>query len=1372
MPRAHQYLLILSLTAATAFAQTGTHFPLRDHDAVSFHDALWIASPRGLFEYRPAENIWSIRGEGTGLRSSTITRLASDGDVLWMGMDQGVTRHDAHANTFLYYDSSDGIPPGRTLAIGFEDDYVWVGTESGAARYDRLIEQWQTFDASRGLAGTRVTAIAPRQGLVYLCTDEAVNEYDPRYERWRQFRPDTGGLRARDAFLTAGYLWILREHDLVRFDYASHVFQPHALGEIGGCGDILRIIIEGDSFWLVTARGLWLYDALADGFRPFQEITNLPETVIRTAAFSPDGSAIWFSTTSGLSRYDRGTRTWQYFTPAGGLPGTDFSALFLSGTDPVGITGTDLVWYRQTENRWQVQPLPQTVAKRPDAWYGIAGASGTWLDVAPSVRLSLTGSRTAWLIRDPGSASEVAKRNDLKAALDLGAGRSVTATYNDADFNDVMEGVMYRGARNDALQVVQWGDLRTERGGRQLLQSFGLFGAGGRMALGARTEKYHRSLVELSAASGHRTTAITSDFFQGRTRVTTAVVRDIDYRRRSIYALDNGGIPSPVESGSVRVFATLVPGEAWSLNHLVDTAIAGVRESWRELAAGRDFSVDAGNGELRLAQAIGTSQRLAAAYTVAGTQRTVLLAAGDSSNHERRNIYFLRGLGIIPATLEVTMSDASGRSIPLSRYGLDDDADGRIDPQHVDHPAGLLRFPAERPFPDQVYTDSARSDVRMNVRFETSTSGVALTHANIVRGSERILVDGLPVRAGDDYVLDYTSGFLLFTRDGVLNDESRVEVHYEYTDHATNERMTPVTLTISPSDNTQASVTAAQFRPRGSAHDATLLHGMAEGRIETGGLDLRLVPEFSRTMSDSAAGNAFALLATASTATTRVSVQMRRSEPGAVDAFPRLFPGGRLTSETAANGEYDAVPGLRLFADWRRRGGVALPDGRETMDELADAGVQWYEAGLPSLTLRAENLFDRAGEVSNRRLGLRLDVDWVPTPRALDLLGLAGASISGIVHVGRERSHTGGDAVTDNGHRHWYLRTVVSPVAQTMINAHYRGDEQDRAATGGAMLPFRSTQRLFADLVMESVRGLSLGTRITSDLAILYHGVPATTWDATGQTTFQFTSRFSPGLLAGVLPQWTLEANVQQSHSGTARDGGGFQPMLLSLLRSIPAAAQSSVDATMVEAKAEWRPAPEVVCILTGRYTETTVGMLSTRYADLRRDLIQRLDYRPTSMSLTSLQFAYTNGSTPWSAFDRYAPTAWIEHRWNRTVLTRVTINASLDQRRQGRDRITTWDVAPAASITLTFTPAFIERIELRNDLGYRLTTTRTDPDPILRIVADRALPSLSNIVYLDFHPLSSSYMRVQHALTHHIATAAQTARTVQSLTVQLVLQL
>lgn len=1328
-------LLLSAACVPYAAGQVRVHYPDRAYSTLSYGGSQWIASPRGLYRYRFDDKVWSAYGPQNGLLSTEVSSLDVRNDVLWIGQRGGITSFDLRSNTMLHFDSTQGFSAGAVRAAAFEEDYVWTGGSRGAARYDNLIEEWQRVTEGEGLTGTAVHAIVPMDDRVFLATSAAINEYDPRYERWRSYTPP-GDDVVLDAFTAGGWIWLLRERDLLRFDPEARVFSLYPLDGFTGA-DIREIAVIGGNFWIITGKDLWLYESGTDALRPFLELEQVPEReTLDAVALSTDGSIVWFSTAAGLTRFDRSTSEWLYYTTASGLPDVPIRALFALGDGVVAFSDDALVYYRTDQERWYSFPLLEGDAAS-GARYSLDPAEGSFIDFGKDIRLDLSGTRTAWLFENPFGnedlfmQDEISSRNDLKARLDFGNGRRISALYNDSDFEDVTYGVEYRGARDDVLQSLQWGDMRIDQGNHLLEQSFGVFGIGGRAVYGDRSERYGRSFFEVTGVSGHKTTATATDAFYGRTRFSEESIPDFAWQKNTWYHLRTDRQHLPLAADAVTIYLQLSPPKdhpSW----IADAEIAGIRGDWLQLIEGRDFFVDPDNSLIRFH--VQEDRPVYAAVIRRGeTQEELLLGNAYEQPLMIHNRYFVGGTEIIPSTFHLSITDVLGGAVPLSQFGLDRNGDGQVDHEFMDYRAGILHFPEDRPFPPAAYDSTSQHTYTMKTYFEAFSVGYRLRQRRIIRGSERVLVDGLQMTAGEDYILDYSSGFLLFTRDGAVQDDSRIEVQYEYVRPRTSERFTRVGVTVSPSDFAQGSASGGQFHRIGDDDPVQFAQARAEVRWQSEALDLRVQPEYKATWSDSTNGQAAGLTATLSTPQARISLQSTLRDHGFAEPVTSTFAHGRLLDEHRVDAEYDLLPSLRAFAVWTKRSGYDRLQENSTKDMFTYGGMQWVGQGLPSFTLRGERFEETMAHMSRDRTGGRLDVYWIPNTTLLESVGFSTVRISGYTRFSEE-DVSGGLFPGQYRNRNYFLRTVFAPRPLFTVNAYFQSDQRMQKL-GGSYTDDRSNDKLYLDVIMEQLRGISFAARITRD--IQEFATTGSAYNSYLRAYSQGSLRLSPGTWISTLTPITLYLTASRSTSRymsdlTERSG---------VFSETTGRSETESISDLFESRVEWRPASTFLYSVTGRYIESGTATWSSYYGGVRRELIQRVDLRPDSRTLYAAQLSMTRINEHQSVSYRtaYLPSFWAEYRVSKSLLLRLMMNSMWVSFASWSSNGDLMELTPAVNITMSFHDLpILRRIELRDDVSFTYSESRQWATTWIQRI-------LQNSFYCDWYPHQVLLIRMRY---------------------------
>ena len=84
------------------------------------------------------------------------------------------------------------------------------------------------------------------------------------------------------------------------------------------------------------------------------------------------------------------------------------------------------------------------------------------------------------------------------------------------------------------------------------------------------------------------------------------------------------------------------------------------------------------------------------------------------------------------------------------------------------------------PFPIEVYQDEPSSLFTIEYSYQANLNIFQLSHENIVPGSERVTVDRVLQRPDVDYSLLPTSGLFIFFEHVLLDEDSVIEVAYQY----------------------------------------------------------------------------------------------------------------------------------------------------------------------------------------------------------------------------------------------------------------------------------------------------------------------------------------------------------------------------------------------------------------------------------------------------------------------------------------------------------------------------------------------------------------------------------------------------------------
>jgi hypothetical protein len=268
--------------------------------------------------------------------------------------------------------------------------------------------------------------------------------------------------------------------------------------------------------------------------------------------------------------------------------------------------------------------------------------------------------------------------------------------------------------------------------------------------LGGNTKlRYKKQTFDLQG--GKLKSTLRNDYFTGRSTNIAATILDINYRKNMFYYIY--GAPQMITRDTDTVFID----DQNPFTNTIDTrtgfTVAGIIGDFNPFINGIDYYLDYQNGIIHFLRQRSNSDMIVLKID----DQEIILQTDSIPGQTLENIYYI-GPDIIPNSLILTITDTLGQIQALSDFGLDDDNDGFVDLEHIDHDLGFLVFPV--------------------FNFRSLSTFYHLTHQPILKMSEKVYVDGELVTRGSDYVVDYTSGILLFLKEELVSDFSEIEVQY------------------------------------------------------------------------------------------------------------------------------------------------------------------------------------------------------------------------------------------------------------------------------------------------------------------------------------------------------------------------------------------------------------------------------------------------------------------------------------------------------------------------------------------------------------------------------------------------------------------
>ncbi len=244
----------------------------------------------------------------TGTRVNTAL-LDSDG-FFWLGSQTGLTKHNGY--TFEHFVAGPSSIASNYVNALYQDreGLIWIGTASGLSVYDKRTGNFTTYlhdpDDPQSISNDTITnfmlqaILEDRSGRIWIGTERGLNRFDKstgglaggRFTRFHADPEDTSSLL--DDWVSAiiedseGFLWIGTYSGLHRFDPDKGIVVERysTSGDVQG-GDLNRLLnhvsalleASDETLWIGTRGGLSRLDRGSKTFTHYQYDPTDPETI-------------------------------------------------------------------------------------------------------------------------------------------------------------------------------------------------------------------------------------------------------------------------------------------------------------------------------------------------------------------------------------------------------------------------------------------------------------------------------------------------------------------------------------------------------------------------------------------------------------------------------------------------------------------------------------------------------------------------------------------------------------------------------------------------------------------------------------------------------------------------------------------------------------------------------------------------------------------------------------------------------------------------------------------------------------------------------------------------------------------------------------
>ncbi len=377
----------------------------------------------------------------------------------------------------------------------------------------------------------------------------------------------------------------------------------------------------------------------------------------------------------------------------------------------------------------------------------------------------------------PTKGFEMNQELQVKITGKVGRKITVEVDYDDTQENKRKMFIVYKGDENEILQNAAFGDITLELPATEFVS-------------------YRKSVYGLKADARYKSFKLMGIFsqtkgipefkkFTGKSSFEkrspeTNPLKDINYISKTYYRVDKDHTQLPIEVESEVIYlddqdgTNNVSGSTMTVRNIED---ATVYEGYFDrLNRGQDYIIDYEEGVIKFKRSLQQNYVIAITYKDNTSTSITSYNQGypliikdekDTLKYELKNYYNLGKKKILRTDFIIKLLNSNREEVQIPSY-------------EIDYNEGILRFTDEKPFPEEdIYSSNPVSHYYIYVEYYYTRKTYNL-RPNIVEGSEKISLDGKPLKRDIDYFLDYESGFITFYHEDDIKADSVIEINYEY----------------------------------------------------------------------------------------------------------------------------------------------------------------------------------------------------------------------------------------------------------------------------------------------------------------------------------------------------------------------------------------------------------------------------------------------------------------------------------------------------------------------------------------------------------------------------------------------------------------
>ena len=360
--------------------------------------------------------------------------LSHKGKV-YFGTPTGLLTYDAEADIWTVKYVGETAEGNRINVLGVDEEMLWIGTEGGLATSDLRLGDLVVYTRENGLSSDTILSLVFEEDYVWAGTPSGASRLDKLTWTWSPFGDADGFVdgRVNHSLTSDDIIWFATDQGIFEYSSEQEIWRSYPIpGMTLTDSRLERIHVSAGYTWFLGGHGATRYDRRTRSWEFYSSESIVPwETGSVPSFVSSEGDSLWLVVNGKIVVYDPNTDAFNTFEYSSELKDRVVSYLSMSGAEVWVSSERDIAVFDRGGRTWRFYGLAQGLSGQE--YLAVRKYGGTVFACGADGTVHyLKTAEDRWFTREPMPSVEqrpgaglVLTADERGTGVQLGAGNSL-----------------------------------------------------------------------------------------------------------------------------------------------------------------------------------------------------------------------------------------------------------------------------------------------------------------------------------------------------------------------------------------------------------------------------------------------------------------------------------------------------------------------------------------------------------------------------------------------------------------------------------------------------------------------------------------------------------------------------------------------------------------------------------------------------------------------------------------------------------------------------------------------------------------------------------------------------------------------------------